>query len=332
MNKFLRKTLFGSALVAALVIMGACSEETVTTSTTAEEDPAANYPSGPITVVVPAGPGGDTDLNTRIMAKYLKDELDTNVVVSNVAGAGGATGSQSVNSAQANGQTVLAFHNSLMLNKIFGLTDYSYSDFKMAGIGVLDQSNTFLTSPESEFDDIESLIVYAKANPGKVTVATEVGSMTYIQTLQFQELAGVEFNIVDIGGASDKIAAILGGRVDIVPTSLGLVSSYIESGDMISLGIMAEERLEGAPDVATFKEQGIDIVIDKVFYWAFHKDTPDEFVEKFSNAMKNVVANEEYQQEIKDSWLSPTFLNTEETNAKLEEINASYQEAFNSTK
>ncbi|MDO6450399.1 tripartite tricarboxylate transporter substrate binding protein [Oceanobacillus profundus] len=328
MRNFLRKTLLGSVFIALLVLLGACAENAANGSSDAKDDPASDYPSGPITVVVPAGAGGDTDLNTRIMAKYLEKELDTNIVISNVTGAGGATGTQNVLDAKADGHTVLAFHNSMLLNNIFGLTDYTYTDFKMAGVGVLDQSNTFVTSADSKFNDLPSLIEYAKENPGEVTMATEIGSMTYIQTLQFQELTGVEFNIVDIGGASDKISALLGGRVDIVPTSLGLISGYIESGDMIPLGIMGEERLEGAPDVPTFKEQGVDIVIDKAFYWGFHKDTPEEIVTKFSNAMDRVVANEDYQEEIENSWLSPTFLNSEETNKKLEEINASYQEAY----
>lgn len=327
----LRKNLFGTLIVSAALVLGACGgdeAETDNSASAGEDDPAADYPSGPITVVVPAGPGGDTDLNTRIMAQYLEDELDTNIVVSNVAGAGGATGTQAVLDASDDGQTVLAFHNSMLLNNIFGLTDYTYTDFKMAGIGILDQSNTFLVSPDAEFDDIESLIEYAEANPGEVTMATEVGSMTYIQTLQFQEQTGVEFNIVDIGGAADKIAALLGGRVDILPTSLGLVRSYVESGDMVPLGIMAEERLEGAPDVPTFQEQGVDIVIDKVFYWAFNEGTPDEYVAKFSQAMENVVANEEYQAEIEEAMLTPVFLDQEETNEKLEGIESDYQEAF----
>lgn len=331
MNKVLKKSIFGSMLAASLLFLGACGSEEED-KTAAANDPAAEYPSGPVTVVVPAGPGGDTDLNTRIMSKYLEKELDTNVVVTNVAGAGGATGTQAVMDAEGDGQTVLAFHNSMLLNNIFELTDYTYTDYKMAGIGILDQSNTFLAAPDAEFDDLESLVEYAKANPGEVTMATEVGSMTYIQTLQFQELTGVEFNIVDVGGAADKIAALMGGRVDVLPTSLGLVSGYIESGDMVSLGILAEERLENFPDVPTFKEQGFDIVIDKVFYWAFNQETPDEYVEKFSQAVEKVVANEEYQAEIKKASLSPVFLNQEETNEKLAGIEAEYQEAYDNSK
>ncbi|QHJ70113.1 tripartite tricarboxylate transporter substrate binding protein [Planococcus halotolerans] len=331
MKNSLRKSIFGSILLTSVLFLGACGDEGSSGETSGAEDPAADYPSGPITVVVPAGAGGDTDANTRIMAKYLEDELGENIVVSNVAGAGGATGTQAVLDAEPDGQTVLAFHNSMLLNNIFGLTDYTYTDFKMAGIGILDQSNTFLVSPDAEFDDLEGLIEYGLANPGELTMATEVGSMTYIQTLQFQEQTGVEFNIVDIGGAADKIAALMGGRVDVLPTSLGLVTGYVESGDMVPLGVMAEERLEGEPDVPTFKEQGVDIVIDKVFYWGFHPDTPDEYVDKFSQAMENVVANEEYQAEIEDALLSPTFFNQEETNEKLAEIESDYQEAYDSS-
>ncbi|PKC51830.1 hypothetical protein RhiirA1_482894, partial [Rhizophagus irregularis] len=87
------------------------------------------------------------------------------------------------------------------------------------------------------------------------------------------------------------------------------VKSYIESGDFASLGVITEERLASAPDVPTFKEQGVDMEIDKVFYWAFPKETPDEVVQAFSDAMEKAVANEEFQEEIVQYWVEPVFLN-----------------------
>ena len=318
-----KKITFGAAAIALAAGLGACAESD---QAEGESNSASGYPEKPIEVIVPAGAGGDTDLNTRIMAKAMEEELGKPLVVTNVNGAGGTTGTQKVKDAKADGYTVLAFHNSMILNKIYGLVDYTYSDMKVAGVGVLDQSNTFLVSKDSEFQTVEELIDYAKENPKKVTVATEVGSMTYMQILQFQEQAGVEFNIADVGGASDKITALLGGRVDIVPTSLGLVQGYIESGDFVPLGVMAEERLEDAPDIPTFKEQGVDLVVDKVFLWAFPKDTPDEVVSAFTEAMSKAVESEEYQEEIKKSWLNPTYLNPEEASKKLSEVEAEYQE------
>src|SRR5699024_3605795 len=207
-------------------MISACSSE-------ANSSGGNDYPTKPIEVVVPVGAGGDTDLNTRITAKYLEQELDESIVITNVEGSGGSTGIKELLSKEADGHSVLAYHNAMLVNNIYGLADYTYEDFKYAGVGIIDQSNTFLASKDAEFDDIESLIEYAKENPGQVNVATETGAMTHLQVLEFEQKTGVEFNIVDAGGASDKITALLGGRVDIVPTSLGLVQDYIESGEMI---------------------------------------------------------------------------------------------------
>ncbi|WP_400194903.1 tripartite tricarboxylate transporter substrate binding protein [Lysinibacillus telephonicus] len=306
-----------------VLLLAACSN-----TATGDEN---GYPTKPIEVVVPAGAGGDTDLNTRTLAKYLEKELGTSIVVSNVTGSGGTVGVSKVLDAEPDGHTVLAFHNSMLLNNIYGLSDQSLEDLKFAGTGVLDQSNTFMVSKNSQFKTLEELIEYAKANPKKVTVATEMGSMTYIQIMEFQELTGVELNIVDIGGASDKLTALLGGRVDIFPTSLGFVKSYIESGDFVSLGVIADERLEVAPDIPTFKEQGVDMTIDKVFYWGFPKDTPDDVVNVFSSAMEKVVANEEFQAEIHEYWVEPVYLNREETETKLQELYDHYETIKNTT-
>lgn len=316
-----KKVAFGATAIGLAAGLAACSEKASGDTAT-----AGGYPTKPIEIVVPAGAGGDTDLNTRIMAKAMEKELGKPLVVTNVTGAGGTTGTQKVMDAKADGYTVLAFHNSMILNKVYGLADYTYSDMKVAGVGVLDQSNTFLVSKDSKFKTVEELVEYGKANPKKVTVATEIGSMTYMQILQFQEQTGVEFNIADVGGASDKITALLGGRVDIVPTSLGLVQGYLESGDFIALGVMADERLEDAQDIPTFIEQGVDLVVDKVFLWAFPSDTPDEIVTAFTDAMSKAVESDEYQAEIKKSWLNPIYLNPEDASKKLSEVEAEYVE------
>ena len=311
------------AVVVLVVMMSACSSE-------ANSSGGNDYPTKPIEVVVPVGAGGDTDLNTRITAKYLEQELDESIVITNVEGSGGSTGIKELLSKEADGHSVLAYHNAMLVNNIYGLADYTYEDFKYAGVGIIDQSNTFLASKDAEFDDIESLIEYAKENPGQVNVATETGAMTHLQVLEFEQKTGVEFNIVDAGGASDKITALLGGRVDIVPTSLGLVQDYIESGELVSLGIIANDRLDAVEDVPTFAEQGVDMSVDKVFYWAFNPETPDEVVDTFSEALKNVVEDEEYREEIKRNWLNPSYLDPEETADKLQEITENDQAVYDS--
>ena len=326
MKKMIKKVLFGALLVGAVAVMGACSESAEGTEKDSGGKDKSSYPTKPIEIVVPAGAGGDTDLNTRTMAKYLEKELGTTMIITNVNGAGGTTGTKKVLDSKPDGYTVLSYHNSTLISKILGLVDYTYSDFDVAGMGVMDKGNAFVINNKSEFKNLDDLIAFAKENPEKVTVATEVGSFTHLQLLAFEEATGTKFNIVDVGGASDKITALLGGRIDIIPTQLGLVNSYVESGDFRALGIMSDERLKAAPDVPTFKEQGVDLVMDKFFFWGFPKGTPEEIVDTFTKALEKVVANEEYQKEMEGYMVEPVYLNPAEANELMEKEDKFYTE------
>src|SRR5699024_8259473 len=283
---FMYKSL---ATILLIIVISACSSGD-NENNVAEND----YPNKPIEVVVPVGAGGDTDVNSRITAKYLEEELDQNIVVSNVEGSGGSTGMKEVLSKEPDGYSTFTYHNAMPVNEIYGLADYTYEDFKYARSAITDKSNTFIVSKDAPFDDLESLIEYAQEHPGEVDFANEVGSMTHLQLKEFEQKTDTEFNLVDAGGASEKLNGLLGGRVDVVPTSLGLVQDELESEDFESLGVIADERLEGAPDVETFEEQGVDMEVDKLFYWAFDPETPDEVVDKFSDALEKVVDNESF--------------------------------------
>lgn len=288
-----------------------------------------SYPEESIEVVVPAGAGGDTDRNVRTLAKYMEDELGVSLVVQNVEGSGGTVGTSEVLEAEPDGYRVVAYHDALLLNNIIGLADYTYSDFEVAGIDVLDQGNTFLASGDSDFDDFNDVIDYALENPGEVSVATETGAFTHLQLMAIEQETGAEFNIIDAGGASDKITALLGGQVDLIPTSLGLVDEYIESGDMKSMGILAAERMEQYPDVPTLQEQGIDVEFDKFFMWAFPPETPEDVVNTFSEAMETVVTeNEEYREEMEGFAVTPEYYGPEEAEEFIGESNEYYQQIY----
>src|SRR5699024_5783297 len=132
---------------------------------------AADYPKKQIQVIVPAGPGGDTDLNARMIGKYLEKELGQNIVISNVKGAGGATGTEKAYNSKADGYHVFFFHNSTILGKMLGISKYDYSDFKLAGVPAQDTTTGYFVSTKSKYQSLKSLISAAKENPGKITVA-----------------------------------------------------------------------------------------------------------------------------------------------------------------
>ncbi|WHH57622.1 tripartite tricarboxylate transporter substrate binding protein [Petroclostridium sp. X23] len=283
------------------------------------------YPTKPIQVIVPAGAGGDTDFNARILGKALEKEIGQPIVIVNVNGAGGSLGSKKVKDSDPDGYNVLFFHPGMLLNKMLGLTEFTFSDLEVAAIAVLDDTNVFAVNAEAPYNNLQEFVEAAKKEPKKYKFATEVGSFTHLQSLAFQKAADVELNIVDVGGAAQKTAALLGKQIDVIGTQYGLIKDHITSGKFKVLGVMSEEKNPLMPEVPTFKEQGYDVAFTKYFFYAFPKGTPKEIVEKFSKAVENVVKNDtEYQQAAKNFLVSPTYMAPEEAIKYLKDKEAFY--------
>jgi tripartite-type tricarboxylate transporter receptor subunit TctC len=268
----------------------------------------SNYPTKAIQLIVPAGPGGDTDLNCRLVAKYLEKELGQPVVIVNVNGAGGSLGTRKVKDSAPDGYTAVFFHPSMVLNKILGLVEYGWSDFENAGIGVMDNTNIFVVNASSPYKSVTDVIAASKAKPGSVKYATETGGLTHIQGLAFEAEAGIKMNIVDVGAAAQKIVALLGKQVDVIGISYGIIKDYVASGRFRVIGVFADERNPNFQTVATFKEQGVDLSFTKFFYYLFPKGTPQDIVAKFSAALAKVTSNPDLQAELAKFMVSATYL------------------------
>ncbi len=325
----MKKILILVMMVALIAVSGLFANGQQDSGQTASADAAANYPSKPIQVIVPAGAGGDTDGNSRILAKYLEKELDTSVVVVNVGGAGGTLGSRKVKDSAPDGYTVLFFHPSMLLNKLMGMVDYTARDFENAGLAVLDQTNVFVANAEAPFNNMKDVQKILQANPRSLKFATEAGAFTHLQVLAYSDAADIELNIVDIGGAAKKTAALLGKQIDIIGTQYGLVKDYIAKGQFKALGVLSENRNPQFPDVPTFMEQGFDIAFSKFFFYSFPPGTPQAIVTKFTQALERVVNNPEYVKEANGKLLvDPTYMPPQKA---LEYINKQ-EDVFNSYK
>jgi len=282
------------------------------------------YPTKPIQVIVPAGPGGDTDLNCRIMGKYLEKELGQPIVVVNVNGAGGSLGTRKVKDAAPDGYTALFFHPSMFLNTILGLVDYDYTAFENAGIGVLDNTNIFVVSASSPYKNVTDVINACKAKPGAVKFATETGGLTHIQALAFESEAGIKMNIVDVGSASQKIVALLGKQVDMIGISYGIIKDYVASGKFRVVGVFADERNPAFPTVPTFKEQGVNLSFTKFFFYLFPKGTPQSVISKFDAALSKISTNKDLIADLGKFMVSPTYMDPATANKYMAEQYAMY--------
>ena len=306
------KKTFRASLLSAVVGIGALVSHA---ATFADE---VKWPTRPIQVVVIANPGGDTDFNARMMAKYFNQITGKTMVVTNVAGGGGTLAAEQVKGAAPDGNTILFTHpGQLIVNEVAGLTEDSYETFDVACIAGVDKSTVFVASKQAGVNNMKELIDKSKANPGSVTYGTEMGSFSHLQGLMLEKQAGIKLKMVDGGTVSDRVVGMLGGRLGMGAISYGSVQDYVQGGQMVALGQPNAERNAMIGDVPTLKEQGLDITMDKPYVVAFPKGTDPAIVKKMSDLMKQITEVPEYAEDLKKFKQPVTFYATEDAKAIL---------------
>ncbi|MDR3078179.1 MAG: tripartite tricarboxylate transporter substrate binding protein, partial [Planctomycetota bacterium] len=274
---------------------------------------AGGWPERPVEIVIPTSPGGDTDINCRVFLKYLEKELGQSMVVVNMSGSAGTIGLNNVRQAAPNGYRALFYHSGALIAQIMGLMDYSITGaFEVAGIPVIDKSNCFAANVKAPYNNIKELVDLAKARPGDVSFGTESGSFTHLHILALEEAAKVSFNVVDAGTASEKITALLGGRIDVIGTQYGLMKGFIDKNEFKCIGILSDQHLAGAENVSTFADSGYNLVFDKFFYMIFPKGTPRDIINTFNAASKRVAENPDYIADCRKNFVNASYMSPDE--------------------
>ncbi len=262
-----------------------------------------DYPVKPIQVIVTGKPGGDSDFHARTIARYMEKELRQPVVIVNMEGAGGSIGANKVKLSPLDGYTVLFFHTGIIFTEITGVTEFGFDAFEMGAVVTMDNGNVWCVNGSSPYKTLGDYVKAAKAKPGMLTYGTDLGGYTYFQGIRLEDVAGIDINIVDVGGAAAKNAALLGRQIDMAPNPYGSVKSFIESGDFRALAVLSETRHPSFPNVPTAKEQGFDIVMPKPHFFLFPKGTPRNIIDAFDAAAKRVVlTNSAYAADIEKAY------------------------------
>lgn len=324
-----------AALVMAMVLgMAGCSgssnstaDNAATKTTEAAKDgqsqAKASWPKN-VEIIVPASAGGDTDFNARLLAQKLSEKLPANFVVSNVNGNGGATGTRQVKDAANDGSSVLFYHTAFLVNKACGATDYGFDAYQFAAIAGQSAGNVVTVNSSLGINSMDQLLQYTKEHPGELKMAAQTGATSYAVAMQMKK-AGFDVNIVDAGSAADRLAAVLGGHVDIILAAYGSIKDYVSEGTLIPLAMDGDNDLvvpEADIDVKAMKNLGYEIQLPFYYFFAFPAGTDTALVDDFNAALKDIIENDtEYQQKIYDSYYQkPTFLPGDEGLAKYGEI------------
>lgn len=282
------------------------------------------WPERDITVVISANAGGGSDITGRITNKYLQEELGVNVVTVNVAGAGGSLGARQVMDSDADGYT-LAYHNDgLISSYVVGSCDFDYTAFKWSGICALCNNVVFATT--NRFSSFEEMVAYAKEHPGELRYGVQSGNYQEQMAAMLMKSLGIELQIVDVGSVADILVAMLGGHVDMTCGPMGTVKEYIESGDIIAQGVLAEERYPDYPELRTMTELGVNYVLPKYFIYYFPADTDDAIIDKFNEALQRVCSNEAYIAEMKAQDFDAVYMSPEEAGEYQANALAMFQE------
>ncbi|WP_432627541.1 tripartite tricarboxylate transporter substrate binding protein [Brotaphodocola sp.] len=311
------------------------SETSASTEKTTDEkssgDTTASTVKWPknVEIVVPASAGGDTDFNARLLAQKLSDKLPANFVVSNVNGNGGATGTRQVKDAANDGSSVLFYHTAFLVNKACKATDYGFDEFQFAAIAGQNVGNVVTVNASLGINSLEDLYNYTKEHPGELKIAAQTGATSYAVALQMKN-AGFDLNIVDAGSAADRLAAVLGGHVDVILAAYGSIKDYVKEGTLVPLAMDGNSDLtvqDENIDIKAMKNQGYDIELPFYYFFAFPKGTDTALVDEFNNALGDIIQNDsEYQEKIYSSYYQqPTFMPGEEGLAVYKDIDEMLQ-------
>jgi tripartite-type tricarboxylate transporter receptor subunit TctC len=271
---------------------------------TAEE----GYPKKDITVIIPFSAGGASDVQARIVEKYFKEQFGVNMIITYKEGAGGEIGFSEVAKAKPDGYTIGSINvPHIVLQPLARETEFNYDDFAFIGQMVNDPQ-VIAVMKDSKYNTLQDLIDDAKANPGKITLGN-VGTFSghHIASLNLMDLTGTEFTLVPYKGSADQIVALQGGHVQAIMGNLNDVMRDLEKYKL--LAISTEERHSLAPDVPTFKEQGLDLISGITRLWAAPKGIAPETLAILREGFEKIAKDPNYLADMKkigqpEEWLS----------------------------
>lgn len=264
---------------------------------------AETFPSRAMTLVVPFSPGGVTDSAARIVARRLGERLGQPVVVENRAGAGGAVATEYVARSKADGYTLL-FGSRVtqvtnpMIHKTRLPTEKDFTPIYT----VCDAPAIVVVNAKSPLRDIKQLVAHAKANPGKVNIATAGnGTAAHLAALVFMELTRTSMTHVPYRGSSPAIQDLLAGNVEVAFDYPSSTLGFIRAGSLRALASLSEKRLAVLPDVPTIAEAGVGGAESSSWLAIFVPGrTPGEVSGRLINAMEKVMKEPDVQKQLSD--------------------------------
>jgi tripartite-type tricarboxylate transporter receptor subunit TctC len=267
-----------------------------------------DYPSRPIKIIVCLPPGGGVDTVTRIISERLQHRLGQTIVIENKGGQSGNIGAEAVFNAEPDGYTLLASQPAPITTNPLLYKSMSFDPTRSTPVAVLTAiPNTLTVRANFPAKNVQEFIAYAKANPGKVTYASQGnGTTSHLTGVMFEQATGTKLLHVPYRGTAPAINDLMGGHVDVLFNEVATSTEMHRSGRARILAVTTPQRVPELPDIPTMQEAGLaGFVSDTWNAISAPPKTPAPIVAKLNAAINEVLAAPEMQAQLRTLHLQP---------------------------
>jgi tripartite-type tricarboxylate transporter receptor subunit TctC len=265
---------------------------------------ARDWPTRPITIVVPFGAGGPTDTVARILAERMREPLGQPVVIENVAGASGTIGVGRVARALPDGYTLSmgGFATHVLNGPMFSLPYDVLADFEPVTL-ITAEPVTFVARRTMAADSLAEFVAWLRANPDKATQGTTgAGAISTVGGMLFQMETGTRFRSIPYrAGLAGAMRDLVAGQIDFMIDTMANTLPQWRAGMIKAYAVVSKKRLAAAPDIPTVDEAGLPSFKMSAWYALFSpKHTPKDVIDKLSAASMVALADPNVQRRLVD--------------------------------
>jgi len=271
---------------------------------------AQTYPSRPVRIIVGFAPGGTSDISARLVGQWLSERFGRQFVTENRTGAAGNIASEYVVNAVPDGYTLLVFAAAVAVNaSLYTNLNFNFIRDIAPVASILRVPNVILVNPSFPAETVLELIAHAKANPGKINMATAgIGSTPHIFGELFKKMAGVNLLPVHYRGGGPALTDLLAGQVQVMFDPVGEAIGYIRSGKLRALAVTSATRLTALPNIPTVGEFVPGYEASGWSGMGAPKDTPVDIINALNKEINAGLADPKMKARLTDLGSTPLAL------------------------